>query len=314
MEEIVVFVLIGAAVLTTLAMFWYLILTVRIIWAYNSLLAIAAVFFSPFVHIFFYFMPKDNFDKHEAGLFKKYFLSIGLIALLGIVAAIIIPTTKTQDSFSAAEHLSVDELSVDKLESLANQGDPIAQVNLGVMYNRGDRVVKDNVKAVELFQKAAEQGNSYAQYNLGVSYDTGRGIRQDYTKAVEWFQKSAEQGNSGGEYYLGIMYSNGKGVRQDYAKAAELYQKAADKGDADAQINLGEMYYAGKGIRQDYTKAVEWFQKAAEQGNSYAQYNLGVMYSSGEGVRQDYIQAKELYGKACDNGLQVGCDEYRELN
>lgn len=177
MEEIVVFVLIGAAVLTTLAMFWYLILTVRIIWAYNSLLAIAAVFFSPFVHIFFYFMPKDNFDKHEAGLFKKYFLSIGLIALLGIVAAIIIPTTKNQNSFSANKHLAADELSVDKLESLANQGDSLAQVKLGVMYGRGDRVVKDDVKAIEWFQKAAEQGNSHAQYNLGVGYNTGRGVR-----------------------------------------------------------------------------------------------------------------------------------------
>lgn len=96
MEGIVIFTFIGAAVLITLAVLWYLFQTVRIMWSYNSLLAIASVIFSPIVHIVFYFMPKDNFNKHEAGLFKKYFLSIGLVALLGIVAGIVIPATSYQ--------------------------------------------------------------------------------------------------------------------------------------------------------------------------------------------------------------------------
>ena len=43
MEEIVVFVLIGAAVLTTLAMFWYLILTVRIIWGDHPRFCVTAI-------------------------------------------------------------------------------------------------------------------------------------------------------------------------------------------------------------------------------------------------------------------------------
>ena len=38
------------------------------------------------------------------------------------------------------------------------------------------------------------------------------------------------------------------------------------------------------------------------------------MYANGEGVRQNYKIAKEWFGKACDNGLQQGCDAYRELN
>ena len=28
----------------------------------------------------------------------------------------------------------------------------------------------------------------------------------------------------------------------------------------------------------------------------------------------DYHKAKDFFGKACDNGLQKGCDQYRELN
>ncbi|WP_425413702.1 tetratricopeptide repeat protein [Neisseria perflava] len=59
---------------------------------------------------------------------------------------------------------------------------------------------------------------------------------------------------------------------------------------------------------------MQWFGRAAEQGHAKAQYNFGVMYANGEGVRQNYKIAKEWFGKACDNGIQLGCDAYRELN
>ena len=94
----------------------------------------------------------------------------------------------------------------------------------------------------------------------------------------------------------------------------QWYRKAAEQGDVDAQYNLGNMYAKGRGVRQDNAQAVQWFRKAAEQGDAEAQNNLGVMYAYGQGVRQNYKSAKEWLGKACDNGLQQGCDAYRELN
>ncbi|MDG6894815.1 tetratricopeptide repeat protein [Volucribacter amazonae] len=77
---------------------------------------------------------------------------------------------------------------------------------------------------------------------------------------------------------------------------------------------MGLIYANGQGVRQDYFKAVEWYNKAAEQGHATAQNNLGIMYQYGKGVRQNLSEAKEWFGKACDNGLQQGCDLYRELN
>ena len=74
------------------------------------------------------------------------------------------------------------------------------------------------------------------------------------------------------------------------------------------------MYDQGKGVRQDYVQAMHWYRKAAEQGDVEAQNNLGVMYAFGKGVRKNLVIAKEWFGKACDNGLQLGCDVYRELN
>ena len=50
-------------------------------------------------------------------------------------------------------------------------------------------------KAVEWYTKAAEQGNAVAQYNLGVCYNFGKGVEKDLQKAIEWYTKAAEQGD-----------------------------------------------------------------------------------------------------------------------
>ena len=69
-------------------------------WTFSSLLAIAAVIFSPLVHIVFYFIPKDGFDQYEKSMFKKYFLSIAALGILGIVVSIVIPSIIGQDQAS----------------------------------------------------------------------------------------------------------------------------------------------------------------------------------------------------------------------
>ncbi len=320
MDSPIIFLLIGLAVLTLLAALWYLFQTVRIIWGYNSLLAIASVIFSPFIHIFFYFMPKDEFSKHEAGLFKKYFLSIGLVALVGIMAAMLIPATMTEkpiESISNKEIETQENMITQGSandEELAAQGDASAQFRLGRMYLNGDGVNQDYAKAFEWYQKSANQGNNEAQTLMGHMYYDGKGVNQDYTKAFEWFQKAANQGQPLAQIFLGFMYYDGEGVRQDYAKAFEWFQKAANQGVNEAQSRLGKMYSRGEGVRQDYAKAAEWHRKSANQGNTTSQMLLGFMLATGDGVQQNESEAKEWFGKACDRGVQDGCEMYKELN
>ena len=52
--------------------------------------------------------------------------------------------------------------------------------------------------------KAAEQGRPIAQLNLGNCYHDGKGILQDYNKAYEYYKKSAEQGNADAQTKLGF--------------------------------------------------------------------------------------------------------------
>ena len=57
-------------------------------------------------------------------------------------------------------------------------------------YQRGDYST-----ALQLWQPLAEQGDAIAQSNLGVMYEFGLGVPQDYVQAHMWFDLAAEQGS-----------------------------------------------------------------------------------------------------------------------
>lgn len=63
-----------------------------------------------------------------------------------------------------------------------------AQCNVGVYILDGRiKSSQPEIDAVSWFQKAAEQGNAVAQYNLGILYAAGNGVTADVRKAAEWY-------------------------------------------------------------------------------------------------------------------------------
>ena len=64
------------------------------------------------------------------------------------------------------------------------------------MFAQGLEVPKDFDKALKWYGKAANQGNAVAQCNLGVIYQNGYGAAKDYDEALKWYRKAAEQGNA----------------------------------------------------------------------------------------------------------------------
>ncbi len=171
--------------------------------------------------------------------------------------------------------------------SLAAGGNANAQYNVGLMYDRGLGVPKEERPAMFWYRKAAEQGDADAQFSVGAMYDMGRGVPKDDQQAMSWYRKAAEQGRANAQLNLGLMYSTGQGVPKDDQQAMSWYRKAAEQGRADAQFNLGLMYDMGQGVPKDDQQAMSWYRKAAEQGRADAQFNLGLMYSTGQGVPKD---------------------------
>ena len=50
--------------------------------------------------------------------------------------------------------------------------------------------------ATWLLRPLADQGNSVAQFDLGFVYDNSRGVVQNYGEAMRWYRLAAEQGNA----------------------------------------------------------------------------------------------------------------------
>jgi len=188
------------------------------------------------------------------------------------------------------------------LKPAADRGDAEAQYYIGVLYNDGQGVAKNQTEGTNWFRKSAVQGYAWGQCALGVSYRLGQGIQKDDVQAANWFRKAADQGLDIAQFDLGVMYEKGWGVTQDAKQAFVWYLKAAQQDYPDAQNNLASFYLNGSGVQKDLAQALVWYRKAAENDNPTAHRNLGVMYEQGLGVSQDLEQARVWYEKADELG------------
>lgn len=123
-------------------------------------------------------------------------------------------------------------------------------------------------RSLNEWRRMAEEGQAIAQYNLGLIHEYGRGVAQNDVEAVEWYRKASVQGMSAAQYKLGIMYDNGWGVAPSNVDAVKWYGDAAEQGHPFAQHDLAFMYAAGTGVPQDYVRAYMWLDIAVASGNS----------------------------------------------
>jgi hypothetical protein len=148
----------------------------------------------------------------------------------------------------------------------ANGGSAPSARMLAILYQAGDGVTRDSVRAAAWFRRAAMLGDAEAQFQTGRAYERGLGVPVNLAEALAWYRKAAAQGNARAENYLGWLRGGGHGVPRDDAEAARWFQLAAAHGDAQAEYNLGFMYANGRGISRDESQAVFWYRRAARAG------------------------------------------------
>ena len=85
----------------------------------------------------------------------------------------------------------------------------------------------DYATELQILRPLAEQGNALAELGLGVMYANGQGVPQDFAQAVVWCLKAAEQGDADAQTIVALMYVNGHGVPQDYVRAHMWFNIAA---------------------------------------------------------------------------------------
>lgn len=87
----------------------------------------------------------------------------------------------------------------------------------------------------------AEEGNPKAQVLVGMAFMTGVGILKNPELAVYWFKRAADQNYPGGMYQLALSKLAGLGTPEDEKGGTALMQKAAQAGSVRAAEFLTEL-------------------------------------------------------------------------
>lgn len=116
--------------------------------------------------------------------------------------------------------------------------DLAAMRNVAFMLRRGQGVVADPGKALDIYEMAADAGLPTAQADLAVMLINGEAGKPDPRRALPYLQAAAAAQHPVAQFELGKLYEAGGPVPQDLEKARQLYDAAARKGVKDAAARL----------------------------------------------------------------------------
>lgn len=94
-------------------------------------------------------------------------------------------------------HWNTEKLqrALDLIQKAIDNGNAEAMNHLGIMYNRGDIIKRDNSKAFELVSKAADAGYVLAQFNKGCMLLDGVGVEKNKKLGKKWLEFAMKNGS-----------------------------------------------------------------------------------------------------------------------
>ncbi len=122
-----------------------------------------------------------------------------------------------------------------QLVTKANQGDPLAQHELGARYLTGDGFVTDTLKSFFWINKAADAGLPIALYNRGIFLTNGWGTKWNPFDAFRSFSLAAAKGFSQAKYVLALLFTENLVVPRNLDSAYFYMRWAANDGFEPAQ-------------------------------------------------------------------------------
>lgn len=213
---------------------------------------------------------------------------------------------------------------------LAEQGDPGAQLLLGLMYYFGQGVDRNIVESAKWMELSAEKTKiPLSQQIVGNNYLLGDGVEKNVAKGIHWLRLAARQGFAPAQFDLAKVLEEGIGGEINLTEAAHLYELAnlqptknwngfsaidAMKNNSfevpvatliELKTRLGLIYFNGNGVTEDPARAATFFLEAMQLGGTFACCFLAAMYEDGVGVEQNYHKAVELYKTAATREMPL---------
>ncbi|QQR40827.1 tetratricopeptide repeat protein [Devosia rhizoryzae] len=154
-----------------------------------------------------------------------------------------------------------DDTYLSALESDAAAGRPLALWQLGTMYENGEGVDKDPVKAFNYYSQIAIQHADTAPRGLEADI-----VARSFVKLGDYFLQ--------GDPEVGLKQNLNESHRM-------LLHAATYFGDAEAQYRVGLLYQQEDGLGMSPTLSARWLKKAAIKGHCLAQASLGDLLFNG---------------------------------
>ncbi len=134
--------------------------------------------------------------------------------------------------------------------------------------------IRNGKVALSFFEKAAALGSSRAYWAMGVLYEGGKGIPKDEEKSQKCYRIAAEKGFALATVLIDKKYDQAMKTLDIFPEDAQAIlstcQRAAAEGCIAEQFNVGTMFKNGYGLPKDMKKAEKWLSAAAKKGDLQA--------------------------------------------
>jgi TPR repeat protein len=187
-----------------------------------------------------------------------------------------------------------------------------------------------SAEQIAALQDAAAAGDPMAQWQLGLMYESGEGVAQDKAKAFGYFAQIADQHADAaprgveadivahsfvkiGEYYKDGLPEAGVAKDEDYSIKL-LMHAASYFGDPDAQYRLGEAYLDKNELGDNPVQGARWFSLAAKKGHVGAQAKLGDILFNGDSAGLKANRVEGLMWLTVASRMSAGTTDAEWIN
>ena len=223
--------------------------------------------------------------KNAASLTLAFIASAA--ALIGCQSPETAPASAEIESVSMVAAQKHDMQAERRLRSWAVQGLPVAQRELGLLYQSRP---EQREEAQQLLEHAAQKGDTEAAFQLAELLRVGApGRVAAPEKALPWYRQAALQRHARAALVLGMLFNNGEGTPRDLSEGAHWLQVASELGDGHAMFLLSNAYREGRGVAQDAVQARKLLEEAAEHEYPPALQELAMTVEGDDKLRASHL-------------------------
>ena len=151
--------------------------------------------------------------------------------------------------FCRSPEAITSEEAIERLKKRMEVGDTYAFLMMGVFHKNGQYGLPQNsAKAVELLHKAEKVGYN----NLGLAYDYGEGVERDEERAKHYYELAAMEGDVTARHNLGANEYNAG----NHDRALNHFMIAVRGGHTKALKEIQRMYKEGHVAKDHYANAL----------------------------------------------------------